>query len=293
MQGGWTRAWLAALAVAALAGGPACAEGPEQPSGEAPPELPAPDRPIPREASPLARELSATSRGLRDAVERWRSEGDPARGSTPRDVTLLALHQQRMYILLGRREALAERVRGRLRGSLLAEAGDVVAARRALERLNQPTRRVRFRTGPALPPDALLAIYRRAERRFRVDWELLAAVNFVETGFNKIRSNSSAGAQGPMQFIPSTWRAYGMGGNIRNPRDAIMGAANYLRASGAPRDYGRALFAYNPSPLYVRAVRRYARRIRSKPYTYYALHSWQIFVRTTRGLRRLTGPRPR
>jgi len=284
---------LAALATGGLAGGLACAEEPREPSGEARPSLPAPDRPIPREAGRLARELGATSGGLREAVARWRSEGDPARGTTPRDVTLLALHQQRMYILLGRRRALAGRVLDRLGGSERAEARDIVAARQALERLNQPTRRVRFRTGPALPPDVLLAIYRRAERRFRVDWEVLAAINFVETGFNKIRSSSSAGAQGPMQFIPSTWRAYGMGGDIRDPRDAIMGAANYLRASGAPSDYGRALYAYNPSPLYVRAVRRYARRIRSRPYAYYALHSWQIFVRTTRGLTRLTGPRPR
>ena len=130
----------------------------------------------------------------------------------------------------------------------------------------------------------------RAERRFGVDWQVLAAVNFVETGFNKIRSNSTAGAQGPMQFIPSTWRAYGMGGNVRDPRDAIMGAANYLRASGGRRDIRRALFAYNPSSLYVRAVSNYARRIRRRPQSLYALHSWQIFVRTTKGLRRLTGP---
>jgi len=293
VRGRFTRAALAALATGGLAGGLACAEEPREPSGEARPSLPAPDRPIPREAGRLAHELGATSGGLREAVARWRSEGDPGRGTTPRDVTLLALHQQRMYILLGRRRALAGRVLDRLGGSERAEARDIVAARQALERLNQPTRRVRFRTGPALPPDVLLAIYRRAERRFRVDWEVLAAINFVETGFNKIRSSSSAGAQGPMQFIPSTWRAYGMGGDIRDPRDAIMGAANYLRASGAPSDYGRALYAYNPSPLYVRAVRRYARRIRSRPYAYYALHSWQIFVRTTRGLTRLTGPRPR
>ena len=77
-------------------------------------------------------------------------------------------------------------------------------------------------------------------------------MNLVETGFNKLRNDSVAGAQGPMQFIPSTWRAYGMGGDIHDPRDAIMGAANYLRASGAPGNYRRALYAYNPSTLYVR-----------------------------------------
>ena len=115
-------------------------------------------------------------------------------------------------------------------------------------------------------------------------------MNLVETGFNRIRSNSTAGAQGPMQFIPSTWRRYGMGGNVRRPRDAIMGAANYLHASGAPRDYRRALFAYNPSTLYVDSVLRYARTMRRRSDAYYALYSWQIFVRTPSGPRRLTGP---
>ena len=94
-----------------------------------------------------------------------------------------------------------------------------------------------------------------------------------------------------MQFIPSTWRAYGMGGDD-DPRDAILGAANLLRASGAPGDYDRALHAYNPSRLYVTAVPA-TRAIRRSFRTYYVLHSWQVFVRTTRGLRRPTGPRPR
>jgi membrane-bound lytic murein transglycosylase B len=55
--------------------------------------------------------------------------------------------------------------------------------------------------------------YRAAQRRFGVGWHVLAAVNMVETQFNRLRNDSTAGAQGPMQFIPSTWRAYGMGGD--------------------------------------------------------------------------------
>ena len=208
----------------------------------------------------------------------------------PTAVQAHALFQQRIYLFLGPRRATAARVLPRLRGPARAEARDVLAARRALERLNGTTRRKRFRTGRALPPDRLRDLYRAAQRRYGVAWNVLAAVNFVETGFNKIRSASSAGAQGPMQFIPSTWRAYGMGGDIDDPRDAIMGAANYLRASGAPRDYRRALYAYNPSPLYVRAVSRFARRIARRPEAFYGYHSWEIFVRTPTGLRRLTGP---
>ena len=93
-----------------------------------------------------------------------------------------------------------------------------------------------------------------------------------------------------MQFIPSTWAAYGMGGDIRDPADAIMGAANYLHASGAPGDERAALFAYNPSADYVNAVRAHARSMRRDVRTYYGLYSWQIFVRTPSGSRQLTGP---
>ena len=95
-----------------------------------------------------------------------------------------------------------------------------------------------------------------------------------------------------MQFMPATWAAYGMGGDVRDPRDAILGAANYLRASGAPRDYARALYAYNPSPLYVRAVRSYARVMARRPHAFYELYAWQVYARATAAgpQRRLTGP---
>ena len=80
----------------------------------------------------------------------------------------------------------------------------------------------------------LLATPDADERRML---QVLAAVNLVETNFNRNRAVSTAGAQGPMQFLPSTWRAYGMGGDIRDPHDAILGAANYLRASGGRDAY--------------------------------------------------------
>jgi hypothetical protein len=257
---------------------------------EDPPALPAPDEPVPRRAEPLARTLTDTTEALREAIARWRAEGDPSTGEPPEDVTLHGLYQQRIYLFLGTRRPLARRVLALLPGSVRPEARDILTARRSLHELNPPTRRRRFRTGRALPADVLQGFYRRAQRRFGVSRRVLAAVNLVETGFNRIRSNSTAGAQGPMQFIPSTWRAYGMGGNVRDPRDAIMGAANYLRASGAPRDNRRALFAYNPSTLYVNAVLAYARAMRRRADAYYALYSWQIFVRNPEGPRRITGP---
>jgi membrane-bound lytic murein transglycosylase B len=119
---------------------------------------------------------------------------------------------------------------------------------------------------------------------------VLAAVNFSESAFGKIRTDSAAGAQGPMQFMPATWRAYGLGGNVHNDRDAIMGAANYLRASGAPRNMRRALFAYNHSRAYVDSILRYAQLIERDPRNLYVFYSWQLFVRTEKGDVRLTGP---
>jgi hypothetical protein len=187
-----------------------------------------------------------------------------------------------------RRPSLAARVLRRLRGSQRAHASSVLVAMRSLRRLSQSDHRRRppVRTGPPRPAAELLGHYRAAQRRFRVGWHVLAAVNFVETGFGKLRNRSTAGAQGPMQFIPATWRAYGMGGDVNDPRDAIMGAANYLRASGAPRDYRRALYAYNPTPLYVDAVRRYARRIATDPRAFYAFYAWSVYWAG----RRVTGP---
>src|SRR5438309_2285871 len=120
-----------------------------------------------------------------------------------------------------------------------------------------------IKVGPAAPAATLLGDYREAERRFQVPWSVLAAVNFVESKFGKLRSASAAGAQGPMQFMPATWRRYGLGGDVDDPHDAILGAANYLRASGAPNHLRRALHAYNPSSSYVDAVLRYARIIAS------------------------------
>ena len=69
-----------------------------------------------------------------------------------------------------------------------------------------------------------------------------------------------------------------------------MGAANYLRASGAPGNMRRALFAYNRSTAYVDAIQRYTELIAADPRNLYVFYSWQLFVRTERGDLRLTGP---
>jgi membrane-bound lytic murein transglycosylase B len=248
---------------------------------------PPPAAPLPREPAAVARALEASTAELHRAIDAWQARPRAA-GPTPRDVTLWALHQQRLFLELTYEPALARRARP----LLSREAAATLDARARLVALTPPTKLPlsAFRTGPALPARTLLRHYREAERRFGVGWEVLAAVNFVETGFNKLRSRSSAGAQGPMQFMPATWRAYGLGGDVHDPRDAIMGAANYLRASGAARDLRRALWHYNHSTRYVDAVAAFAAQIGRDPTFFFQYHAWQIFVKTASGPRRITGP---
>jgi membrane-bound lytic murein transglycosylase B len=203
---------------------------------------------------------------------------------------LLALYEQRIYRVLARDERLARLTLARLRQPLVATSADFLTAQRELYRLTPPIAAHTIKVGPPRPAGELLGYYREAQRRFRVPWNVLAAVNFVESKFGKLRSASAAGAQGPMQFLPSTWRRYGLGGDVTEPHDAILGAANYLRASGAPENVRRALYSYNRSRAYVDAVLRYARRIGADRTVFFDLYNWQVFVKTRRGDRRITGP---
>ena len=274
------------LSVLALAGAVAAAAAALAVPATAPP----PNAPLPSGPAPIAQRLASTTDSLYAAIGRWRASG--ARRQTLQ-LRLWALHQQRLYLDLGvAPPRVGEDVVRRLPRELRANARDVVTARRALVRLTPPTTRPlsSFRTGPAQRAERLLGHYREAQRRFGVPWQVLAAVNFVETAFGKVRSPSSAGAQGPMQFLPATWRAYGLGGDIYDPRDSVLGAANYLRASGAPRSLRRALYAYNHSELYVDAVLAYARVMRRDLRAFYGFHAWQVFVRTPSGYRRITRP---
>jgi soluble lytic murein transglycosylase-like protein len=204
---------------------------------------------------------------------------------------LQALFQQRIYRDLARRRGVAARVFPMLSGSVRAEATAIVHANAAVfAHANPVPPTYRMLTRPPPPAAVLLRFYRQAEHRFGVPWQILAAVNYVETKFGRVVSHSSAGAQGPMQFLPSTWAAYGLGGDIRDPHDAILGAANYLHANGAPDDVRGALYHYNPVDAYVEAVATYAAAIRRDPRLFYDLYCWQVYMLTTRGDRRVTGP---
>ena len=132
------------------------------------------------------------------------------------------------------------------------------------------------------PIDDLMSYYREAQTQFGVPWYYLAAIHLVETRMGRIRGLSSAGAQGPMQFMPATWAYYGRG-DVNNTHDAIIGAARYLSASGAPGNMPKALFAYNRSNAYVNALIAYADVMKNDPLAYRGYHGWQVYYPTLDG----------
>jgi soluble lytic murein transglycosylase-like protein len=120
-------------------------------------------------------------------------------------------------------------------------------------------------------PLFLLPIYKAAAAQYGVPWEILAAINEVETNYGTDLSVSTAGAVGWMQFMPETWLQYGVDAlgagyaDPYNPVDAIFAAARYLRAAGASTSLRNAVFAYNHSEAYVESVLLRARLIASYP----------------------------
>ena len=120
-------------------------------------------------------------------------------------------------------------------------------------------------------PPFLLPIYQAAGIEYGVRWEVLAAINEIETDYGRNLNVSSAGALGWMQFMPATWKSYGVDGNgdgkkdPYNPVDAIFAAGRYLRAAGAEKDLRKALFAYNHADWYVESVLMRAKLIGGLP----------------------------
>src|SRR4051794_38705600 len=109
-------------------------------------------------------------------------------------------------------------------------------------------------------PPFLLPIYQAAGTEYGIRWEVLAAINEIETDYGRNLNVSSAGAEGWMQFMPATWKDWGLDANDDgyrdplNPVDAIFSAARYLKAAGADTDLRKAVFAYNHADWYVDSV---------------------------------------
>ncbi|MDQ3756936.1 MAG: lytic transglycosylase domain-containing protein, partial [Actinomycetota bacterium] len=137
------------------------------------------------------------------------------------------------------------------------------------------------------PAEELLSYYKAADAEIGVPWPYLAAIHLVETRMGRIRGTSTAGAQGPMQFMPATWAQYGAGGDINSNRDAILAAARLLKRNGAPGNMANALFNYNRSQRYVKAVTNYAEQMRADERAYFAYYHWQVYYRMADGDRHL------
>ena len=235
------------------------------------------DRPhVSRSPRELARQVIAAERAISNA-------------STPTDVLAAAGHlQQVAYRTLSTRPQWDRAVRKALPAGLRRVVEVNVASRREFRSMHPTSRRhlhkdlPDWRIVPAAPPKQLLANYRAAEARFGVDWEYLAAINFIETSFGRIRGTSVAGAQGPMQFIPTTWDIYGRG-NINSVRDSIFAAGRFLKAQGFARSRAAALFRYNNSSAYVRGVSLVAKLMQRRPRAFHGYYHWKVYYLTRAG----------
>ena len=198
-------------------------------------------------------------------------------------------HQQQViYRFLSRRPHLSQSVRLRLDPRWHWVFDQHIAARReflAMHRGPASSTLPAWRIQPPAPASELLKAYRSASAATGIDWTVLAAVNLVETGMGRIDGVSVANAQGPMQFLPTTWAEPGIGngGDIRDPWDSIHAAARYLVRRGGLKNIRSGLWGYNNSDHYGKAVLHYAALLKKAPLTYRSLYRWQIHYASSAG----------
>jgi len=223
----------------------------------------------PRSARAAARELAEVEAGLR-------TDGAVAAALGRRQqlaYRAISAHPQWETTVLAQ---VPDAVRDAVRANL--EAGTALSALTGTAPPTFPQWEIRV----PQPVSTLRGFYDEAEVATGVPWAYLAAIHLVETRMGRIHGLSSAGAQGPMQFIPETWASYGEG-DIDDDRDAIQAAGRYLASRGAPADMDRALFSYNNDDRYVAAVKAYASVLLADPRAYVGYHQWQVFYATTDG----------
>ena len=227
---------------------------------------------------PLVPDAPTQLAALLAAVEQALRAADTPASQLP----ALGRQQQVIYRVLGHRPDLASRVRPQLPPRWQHVFDLQLAARRAFISMHSPSRRPQlvpaWRIIAPEPPEHLLRYYHEAAAATGIPWQVLAAVNLVESGMGRIDGVSVADAHGPMQFLPSTWAepGIGKGGDIRDPRTAIHAAARYLVRRGGLRDIRKALWGYNNSDAYGTGVLLYARLLREDPAAYTGLYHWQI-----------------
>jgi hypothetical protein len=228
----------------------------------------------PENAAATAASLARVERALR------------ATTTPPGEIDRLGWEQQAAYRALGMHHHWLDGVVRRLPADLRPVVSANERAGRellALGREGTPPRHLPdWHIVRPLPVAVLRAYYGEAEAATGIPWPYLAAVHLVETRLGRIQGTSTAGAQGPMQFIPATWARYGQG-DINDNHDAILAAARFLQANGGPGDMSRALFRYNNSSHYVAALESYAQLMLSDERAFLGYHGWQVFSATTAG----------
>jgi membrane-bound lytic murein transglycosylase B len=286
----WCWTLLAALLIPAVIVSQRSGGGESQASRVAPASLPVlPTHPaLPRSADgrhyPLIPQDPSALATLLEALEAAIRAPATPDSALPR----LAHQQQVIYRVLSRDPARARQVRQVLSPSWHWLFDQHVAARQeflAMHRGPAGSTLPAWRIQAPAPAERLLEAYRSASAKTGIPWEVLAAVNLVETGMGRIDGVSVANAQGPMQFLPSTWAepGIGRGGNIRDPWDAIHAAARYLVRRGGLSDIRRGLWGYNNSNHYGEAVLRYAAVLKADPAAYRGLYHWEIHYASAAG----------
>lgn len=243
------------------------------PAAPVPPPAPATAQPVLRsEPAQIVDDLIADERALR------------APGTSEAELVAAARRQQKAYRVLARHPQWDPVVRPRVPGPLLDVYDRNIDARRHLAAMGRgkPTLPA-WRVHQPPPAGELLGYYRKAEAASGVAWNYLAAINFVETAFGRISGVSTAGAQGPMQFLPSTFAMYGAGTDITSPHDSIMAAGRFLAAQGFTRDRDHAIYRYNNSRQYVRAINQYATLIAAHPSAFTGFYRWDVYYNSTAG----------
>jgi membrane-bound lytic murein transglycosylase B len=266
----------------------ACSEPP--PPSTAPPPAPSAAAPSTATPSPVATTIATAPPSLAsdpaqmadNLVADERELRDP---TTPEAVLADAARRQQVaYRTLARNAEWEAIARQRIPQELLGAYDLNIDARHQLDALVSPESMLpAWRIDPPAPADELLGYYRGAESATGVGWNYLAAINFIESRFGRIVGLSSAGAHGPMQFLPSTFAAYGDGGDILSPHDSIMAAGRYLAANGFAGDPDHALYRYNNSDLYVRAIKDYAAVLAADPAAFGGYYRWDVYFRTPSG----------
>ncbi|MFL6242921.1 MAG: lytic transglycosylase domain-containing protein [Acidimicrobiia bacterium] len=229
---------------------------------------------VPKTRTATAASLKRVERALR------------AQTTRPAELPRLGWEQQNAYRALTAHPDWLPRVLAKLPADVQPIVTANERAGRDLEALGgegpRPRHHPDWHIVSPLPAEVLRSYYAEAEAATGIRWAYFASIHLVETRLGRIRGTSTAGAQGPMQFIPETWARYGQG-DINDNRDAILAAGRLLQANGAPDDMSRALLRYNNSNRYVEAVESYAQLMLSDERAFLGYYQWQVYSATTKG----------